>query len=644
MFLLIAHRRSVRRLQLKELLVLILRMLIIMLIALALARPLLKNKFSFASAHVRTSCVIILDNSYSMDYADITGRRFDQAKENARFVLDSLQQGDSASLILMSDDANIIFQKLTMNLAQVRAAIDNAAISQRPTRVLAAIQAAYTLLENAPNPNKEIYLITDLGKNGWENWQSITSDLRANIYILRVGETDADNTAIEEISLANQLINTNTPVRLQAKISNFSETPLKDVLLTLKVDGQKRREASISVPAKDSVLQSFTHRFQLPGSHVGELSISNDRLAIDNTRYFVVNVSGQIRALCVGSQTLYLTLALNPTTVSSPGNYSAILPTASSVAELMQIPLDEYDAVISTSLSLPENSMRRLHNFVRDGKSILLFASEELSGEANFMEVAPAKFGNLHVFQNPLKLTEYDKTHPIFEVFNPKGLSAPNFYKAFELTLLPDSKDIAKFSNGILALVERPVGLGKVILFNTSAYDFSWSNLPLNQTFLPLLQQAIFYVTQKEEAKDKNIIVGGVYSKSLRLSPRARIQPPGENTATVVVATDENGKVKFKDTNAAGIYRLEVQTADKVTRDFFAVNVDTRESDLTTISEAEVGRKLNTNVSFIDDQNGIVPLAKIAGSYRTGREIWGELLILALVLMFTEIVLANRAK
>ena len=76
MFLLVAHRQSVRRIQLRHLLILLLRMVIIILIALALARPLLKNQFSFAGARAKTSSVIILDNSYSMAYQGIEGQRF----------------------------------------------------------------------------------------------------------------------------------------------------------------------------------------------------------------------------------------------------------------------------------------------------------------------------------------------------------------------------------------------------------------------------------------------------------------------------------------------------------------------------------------------------------------------------------------
>ena len=79
MFLLVAHRQNVRRIQLKNLLILFLRVAIIALIALALARPLLKSQFSFAGARAKTSAVVILDNSFSMGYQGVQGQRFEKA-------------------------------------------------------------------------------------------------------------------------------------------------------------------------------------------------------------------------------------------------------------------------------------------------------------------------------------------------------------------------------------------------------------------------------------------------------------------------------------------------------------------------------------------------------------------------------------
>ena len=113
MFLLVAHRQNVRRIQLKNLLILLLRVAIITLIALALSRPLLKNQFSFAGARAKTSAVIILDNSFSVGYQGVRGQRFEKAKEVALEVVDSLRHGDSVAVILMSDIPDAIFLKLT---------------------------------------------------------------------------------------------------------------------------------------------------------------------------------------------------------------------------------------------------------------------------------------------------------------------------------------------------------------------------------------------------------------------------------------------------------------------------------------------------------------------------------------------------
>ncbi|MFQ6039981.1 MAG: BatA domain-containing protein [Candidatus Poribacteria bacterium] len=664
MLLLEAHRRSVSRLQLKNLLILILRMLIIVFIALALARPLLKNAFSFAGARMKTSCVIVLDNSYSMDYVGIAGRRFELAKEKAVEIINSLKSGDSASLILMSDLVDVVFRKLTTDLQQVREAIKDSTISQRTTQVLPAFQAAEALLANSDNPNKEIYLITDLNGNGWENWQNVARDSGARIFVIKIGESKADNVAIEEVRFTNQLIGVNIPVKLEAKIHNFSDTPLKDITLRLFIDGEKRREISVSIPANDSTAQPFTHRFDLPGVHIGRLEITNDRLTIDDTRYFAVNVYGQIKVLCAGERTLYLTLALNPTTSVSPALDYPIMPTTASLKELSQIPYDEYDVIIITDANTDGADLSRreweligqkLYSFVRNGKSVLFFVDDKadsglfasLAQNKNFNDFMPARFGKVNNFANPLKLAQYDRQHPIFGIFNREnltGANAPNFYKAYNLLPTSDSKNIAVFDNGAPAIVEREVGWGKVILFNTSASDANWSNLHLNPNFLPLLQQTVFYATSSNRIADKNILVGEVYSASLRGrgGTEAKIQRLNADkvTFTAPISVSDN-KIRFDKTTTAGIYLSEIQTPDKIHRDFFAVNVDTRESDLRVLSEGEVLRKLGNSASFIEQAN---QFSKTIDSYRTGKEMFGELLILAVILMLIEVILANHER
>ena len=188
MFLLVAHRQSVRRIQLKHLLILLLRMAIIILIAVALARPLLKSPFLLADARAQASNVIILDNSYSMGYQGIQGERFEKARTIAREVIHSLRRGDSAALILMSDIPDAIFRKLTHELEQVKVAVDEAQISYRSTYVPPSLEMAHEILELSNDPNKEIYLISDFNQNGWDNWDRVPNRSGARIFLLPVGE------------------------------------------------------------------------------------------------------------------------------------------------------------------------------------------------------------------------------------------------------------------------------------------------------------------------------------------------------------------------------------------------------------------------------------------------------------------------
>ena len=99
MFLTAAHRENARRFQLRQLLILFLRMAIVAIIALALARPFLTLGLPVASVRAKTDVVIVLDNSYSMAYQEVDGGRFEKAKTLGIDILETLRHGDRAALI-----------------------------------------------------------------------------------------------------------------------------------------------------------------------------------------------------------------------------------------------------------------------------------------------------------------------------------------------------------------------------------------------------------------------------------------------------------------------------------------------------------------------------------------------------------------
>src|SRR5262249_52305247 len=92
-FLLQRHRTNQRKLRLRHLLLLALRVLLIALICLALARPKLYSERLNLSADRPAAAVLLFDTSLSMEYAVAGRSRLEEAKQRALELLDELPEG-----------------------------------------------------------------------------------------------------------------------------------------------------------------------------------------------------------------------------------------------------------------------------------------------------------------------------------------------------------------------------------------------------------------------------------------------------------------------------------------------------------------------------------------------------------------------
>ena len=719
-FITAAHRENARRFQLRQLLILLLRMAIIALIALALARPFLTLGLPVASVRAKTDVIIVLDNSYSMAYQDINGIRLDKAKILAVDIIDTLRHGDRASLILMSDIPEPVFRQLTPDIESVIAAINDTETSYRTTNVQPSLELAHEILTESEQLNKEIYLISDFAQNGWENWNRLPNRSGARISLMPVAEGEAHNISIKEIRPSNQLIGVDLPFQLNVTTVNHSVAPLDQNILTLFIGGEKQKTMSFSVAANESLNTTLTYNFSTPGTHIGYLTLTDDRLNIDNQRYFALDALGEVRVLCVGEQTEYLTLALNPhnpaalpvpsgNTYQDKENSSGvmILPTQCTPDEFVNFPLEDYDVIVLADvLTMSRQMSTHLQEFTRQGKSIIVFVSNR-SNAASYNESGnvwlPARLGSSLKWTPPQRVQAYEEAHPIFDIFPSEGFSiqyAPQFYNGIALQPSSGSNVIARFGDDTPFLVERSQGASTVLLYNcglltqqttasnvdtTSARTATYTNdLLVNPYFLPMLQQSVLYTT----VASKHLLtwgghVGDTYTAhyprsaggkasvrlmalsgrsptrgNLRRSQQSTVSRQQEGVGspeTSLLRTDgfrqfpiailpiaEDGTLRFQDTDRPGIYQVEVQTQGSIQRDFFAVNVDTAEADLTEIPLAQAATRIGAQTAVDSEINETTVVADAYNVKRHGREIWGELLILVVCLMLLESFLSNR--
>ena len=700
-FITAAHRENARRFQLRQFLILFLRMAIIALIALALARPFLTLGLPVASVRAKTDVIIVLDNSYSMAYQDINGIRLDKAKTLAVDIIDTLRHGDRASLILMSDIPKPVFRQLTPDIESVIAAINDTETSYRTTNVQPSLELAHEILTESEQLNKEIYLISDFAQNGWENWNRLPNRSGARISLIPVAEGEAHNISIKEIRPSNQLIGVDLPFQLNVTTVNHSVAPLDQNILTLFIGGEKQKTMSFSVAANESLNTTLTYNFSTPGTHIGYLTLTDDRLNIDNQRYFALDALGEVRVLCVGEQTEYLTLALNPhnpAALSFPSgntypekensNGVMILPTQCTPDEFVNFPLEDYDVIVLADvLTMSRQMSAQLQEFTRQGKSIIVFVSNR-SNVAGYNESGrvwlPARLGSSLKWTPPQRVQAYEETHPIFDIFPSEGFSiqyAPQFYNGIALQPSAGSNVIARFGDDTPFLVERSQGASTVLLYNcglftqqptasnvdtTSARAATYTNdLLVNPYFLPMLQQSVLYTiiasnhlltwggyvgdtytahypqSAGGKASIHLVAVGQEQAAETEGNPQSPQTPKVESNSTVVPIA-EDGTLQFQGTKRPGIYQVEVRTQGSIQRDFFAVNVDTTEADLTEIPLAQAAARIGAQATADPEINETTVVADAYNVKRHGREIWGELLVLVVCLILLESFLSNR--
>ncbi len=640
-FLISLERKRVRKLKFQQILLLILRMLIVILISFALARPILTDRWAMSAKHAKTSVVIILDNSYSMNYTGLEGEHFKLAKDKAIQILDLLQSGDNASLILMSDTPDVIFQKLTSDISQVKSAISKSRISHKGTYVLSSIIKAYSILKESKNPLKKIYLITDLGENGWSEWKNVPDDIMQDdveLLLVKIGDIKDDNRAIEEIKLSNDFVGVGVPLQINAKIKRSDKSKINVELI---VDGEKKGQYATE---SDSAI--FNYTFNDPGVYKCEVRLESDKLPLDDIRYFIVNVLGEIKVLVVGDNKFYTNLALNPSISSETSSKQLILPVSCNVNELAGQSLSKYSTVILTDIPrLNDSAESSLRSFYQNGGNIVIFIGKNADRDwYNSIDFIPVSLGKREIFQSPLKFSKWDSQHPILKIFGvsetDNALKSPEFYSAFSIIPKANTKILADYNKNIPAIIEMKKR-GNVILFNTSP-DTDVTDLPLNPVFLPIIQQTVLYLAGEQE--EKNILVGETYSINTyeRIDSAPEILDP-ENIITKPVVSDSpkgNGRQIISDkTDYAGFYKIEFKSEGSKITDYFAVNLNTKgESTLKSVNDEDVLKRFGNSAKFISEDFN----QEIKEQSKTSSEISPILLVIAAILMIIEIPLANR--
>ena len=647
-FLLESKKKNQKSIRLKQIMLLLLRLLAVSAIAFLLAGPILQNAWSRLLGGSKVHHVVLLDDSGSMTDRAANTSAFDRGKRVMQSVLDfasgaKTEQSitlftfssaiDGESPEVLREPAN---RKTPQQWSQIVGGLEPTATGTEP---LKAIEAVEKMIEPAKDEKMILYLVSDFRTSQWQEGGALSQQLerlagnQVQLELIQCAQEAHGNLAITELTPVPGPQVTNVALRMRVQVTNYGESSVNNVpvQLTQHVVSAGEQEEIVSLGAikleriqpGESVEGFFDVIFQQPGPHVVDASIPNDALALDNHRWAVVNVSAGVPVLVIDDggedESLFLRLALAPSPQVSTG---AEVQVERSVF-LRDAKLDRYHAIFLMNVArLDEVEVEQLEQYVRGGGGVVFFAGPQSDRESINRDLYKDGEGLFPLpLQSPATLLAdrlgkvpaltVDAEHPIFaRIF---GGTLNNWLQAIDVSRYyatrptwdeaadPNVSVVARLRNGAPWIVEKIMGRGKVLAMLSTAAP-SWHNWGLaDPSFVLWALDTLVYLgatkTEQQRQEAGETLQASVPSNSFRplVSFTAPQDSRGGRAQTVQVAGTADGpdltkrKAVFGKAQTPGIYEVRrSQLNGEVLLECLAFNAPGSESDLHVVGEGQM--------------------------------------------------------
>lgn len=582
-----SHERTARAAKVRQWVLLALRALVLVVLALALAKPFV---FSSSGATVGdrlpTAVAFVIDTSASMQH----GKWWSRVDARMAEELGRLRPWDEVVVLDAADPLGPL-PRFTSDHARAREAV--AALKPRPTGLSLpdALSRATERLHTTTLPHRKIILISDMAVGGFPEQapQGVALPYPTEVVTTRAprGEDAPANLAVADVTMTQEGSARDQMWRIDVSVRNTSAQEAKDVEVRLVLDGQTIGAGKIaSIGPRADVQHVFRHKHQRGGALPARVElVAPDAYPLDDTFHFTFRARDRVRALLVNGEPksiayddelFFLTRALSPGARAE----QTIAQTVVSADGLGAQDLSRFDVVILANLPrVSPVDARKLKAYVEGGGGLLIAMGDQVdvnTYNAQLADLLPKPLRGLKRLAElddpdaPVKITHPGAAHhehPIFRAFSTPGggaLQRANIYSymLLEPSAPEASQVLLSFKDNAPALIERPVGQGRVLLW-TSTVDREWTDLPIRTAYLPFVQRAAMYLARRTTTRGQSQpIVGRPHRMEVSGLARERVIVRGPlhlDTPGRHVLEPEDGAVTFTP-DAPGAYEVWADT------------------------------------------------------------------------------------
>lgn len=652
-----------RRLRLNHLLLLLARVAALALLALALARPVIRGAGWLADAEEPVAAVFVFDTAPRMDLREANRTRLEQAAAMARTLFAKLPP--ESKVAVLDTAGGLAAFSPTIAAASVR--IDRLATATPALALSEAIVEGLRLLDTAELARHEIYVFTDCSRGAAEGPpvpDVAASHPETSLLWVDVGAKAPQNFAIDAIDLSHDRLPVGTPLVITASLSRSGADANRAVAVEMVgSDGRSTRRAVKPVAWKENVPGEVA--FEIaglePGVRQGRVVIDGtDDFTADDARSFTIEVGAPARVLVAAPAPAdttgrFVSQAIAPAALAKAGRarFEAVRV---DVEKIDTTSWDGFDAVVLVDPPpLPPQTWSHLREWIADGHGLVVWLGPRAK-EAGAFNVATARevLGGSIVrvwrttgddnFLAPAALD-----HPLLAAFRRVGDAVPwqDFPVERHWEFAADAaQTVAAFRNGLPAILEHRIGQGTVVVVTTPVSQTAddpdaWNTLATGfepWPFVILANETLLHAIATDD--DRNVIAGrpAVLHVDRRDMAAVFVRTPTGDEVPVAVDQDRR-TITVNGTQEPGNYAVRAGgEAGGFAKGFSAV-LAPRATDYVRLAPDRMTALIGATQRVARTEGELVRDVALG---RIGAELFGWLILLAAAAMAADWMLANR--
>ena len=552
--------------KLKYLVLLALRIALLLMIALAFAKPFLNRPPALLTAGAAGTHLILVDTSVSMSRAGV----FAQAITVASQLVDEAPSG-ALLQVLAVDDALHVESDLSAVKAAHRSAVSRLKVSALRLDYGSAMAAVDRLAESLPPP-VTLHAISDFQASAMPVRFADVVPSRVNDLVPHVVGTGAPfNWSVEYVR--------ETADGLDVGLFGFGDRErVADVELLLNGEVVESRGLSETGPV---ALRFAELQYEKGDNRIQVRVNTDDDLAADNQWFHVVENEppSPVPLITLNSGGLpvtYLSAALES---DSMQRYD-VEPLV--IGEFDTRVLSRHRWVLIDDIgSVDEELGTALTAYLQNGGNLLAFAGERVASASTIPvsghQLSAASIGvGANEFVSP---GQVDTGHPVLA--QTEGWHTVNVSRTIPVEVQAADQVLIRLENNEPFLIERRIGSGRLLLV-LNGLDNRWNDLPIRPVFVSFMVEAAGYLSGVDEIS-KTYTTGASLPLSLIGSASGQVVDPDGNTVLSLTDTTRAQQINL---DKPGFYEVYTPRGDMLV----AANIDPRESELSKISQELLDR------------------------------------------------------